>query len=95
MFSGATTGPLDYSQYGGYLIAATTLGTVQHSVPAPTVAHGPGRKQLSVATYNVENLAPSDPASKYSALASGIVTNLASPDIIAGRGRPGQRRRDR
>ena len=43
----------------------------------------PAKKQLSIATYNVENLAPTDPASKYQALAQGIVTNLASPDIIA------------
>jgi uncharacterized protein len=83
VFTGATVGPLDYSQFGGYLIAATTLGTVQRGGLAPTVASGPATKQLSVATYNVENLAPSDPASKYSALAAGIVTNLAAPDIIA------------
>src|SRR6185312_16850305 len=31
----------------------------------------------------VENLAPSNPDSKFQALAQGIVTNLASPDIIA------------
>ena len=83
VLSGATVGPLDYSQFGGYLIAATTLGTVQRSGPAPTVAQGAASGQLSVATYNVENLAPSDPAGKYAALAAGIVTNLASPDIIA------------
>jgi hypothetical protein len=82
-FTGATIGPLDYSQFGGYLIAATTLGTVQHNNLAPVVATGPGKKQLSVATYNVENLAPSDPAAKFQALGQGIVTNLASPDIIA------------
>jgi predicted extracellular nuclease len=83
VFTGATTGPLDYSLFGGYLIAATTLGTVQHNNLAPVVATGPAKKQLSIATYNVENLAPSDPASKYQALAKGIVTNLAAPDIIA------------
>jgi uncharacterized protein len=88
-FAGATIGPVDYSQFGGYLIAATTLGTVQHSGPAPTVAKPPvtgtnkNNSQLSVATYNVENLAPSDPASKYTALANGIVRNLASPDIVS------------
>ena len=43
----------------------------------------PAKKQLSIATYNVENLAPSDPDSKFTALAQGIVTNLAAPDIIA------------
>ncbi|HEU5417133.1 MAG TPA: endonuclease/exonuclease/phosphatase family protein [Streptosporangiaceae bacterium] len=83
VFTGATTGPLDYSRFGGYLIAATTLGTVQRNNLAPVVAAGPASRQLSIATYNVENLAPSDPASKFQALANGIVTNLASPDIIA------------
>jgi predicted extracellular nuclease len=83
VFSGATIGPVDYSLFGGYFIAATTLGTVQHNNLPPVVATGPARKQLSIATYNVENLAPSDPASKYQALANGIVTNLADPDVIA------------
>ena len=83
VFTGATVGPIDYSQFGGYFIAATKLGTVQSGDLAPVVANGPGKKQLSIATYNVENLAPSDPDSKYAALAQGIVTNLATPDIIA------------
>jgi uncharacterized protein len=83
VFTGATVGPIDYSQFGGYFIAATTLGTVQNNHLAPVVATGPAKKQLSIATYNVENLAPSDPASKFQALAQGIVTNLAAPDIIA------------
>jgi predicted extracellular nuclease len=83
VFTGATIGPIDYSQFGGYLIAATTLGTVQNNNLAPVVATGPAKKQLSIATYNVENLAPSDPDSKFEALAHGIVVNLASPDIIA------------
>jgi uncharacterized protein len=83
VFTGPTIGPLDYSQFGGYFIAATTLGTVQRNNLAPVVATGPGKKQLSIATYNVENLAATDPASKFQALAQGIVTNLASPDIIA------------
>ena len=82
-FSGATIGTIDYSQYGGFMIAASSLGTVVHNNLAPTVASAPSKKQLSIATYNVENLAPSDPASKYQALAAGIVTNLGSPDIIA------------
>lgn len=82
-FSGATVGNIDYSQYGGFLIAASTLGTVVHNNLAPTVATAASAKQLSIATYNVENLAPSDPATKYQALAAGIVTNLRSPDVIA------------
>jgi uncharacterized protein len=83
VFAGATIGPIDYSQFGGYDIATTTLGTVQHNNLAPVVASAGTKKQLSIATYNVENLAPSDPASKYQALGQGVVTNLATPDIVA------------
>jgi hypothetical protein len=35
VFSGATVGPVDYSQFGGYLIAATTLVSAQHNHLAP------------------------------------------------------------
>ncbi len=83
VFTGPTIGQIDYSEFGGYFIAATTLGTVQSNNLAPVIATGPAKKQLSIATYNVENLAPSDPDSKFTALANGIVTNLASPDVIA------------
>ncbi|HEX3907101.1 MAG TPA: endonuclease/exonuclease/phosphatase family protein [Mycobacteriales bacterium] len=83
VFQGATIGPIDYSLFGGYLIAATTLGAVQHNNLPPVVASGPTKKQLSVATYNVENLAATDPESKFQALAHGVVTNLDSPDVIA------------
>ena len=83
MFTGATVGPVDYSQFGGYLIAATTLGTVQHNHLPPVTATAQTSKQLAVATYNVENLAPGDPAAKYQRLAEGVVTNLAKPDVVA------------
>jgi hypothetical protein len=79
VFTGATVGPLDYSQFGGYFIAATTLGAVQDNHLAPVVATAAPKKQLSIATYNVENLAPGNPDSKFAALGQGIVTNLASP----------------
>jgi predicted extracellular nuclease len=82
-FSGATIGPVDWSQFGGYTIAATTLGPVVHDAPARTVATAADARELSIATYNVENLAPSDPAAKYERLAEGVVTNLAQPDIVA------------
>ena len=38
---------------------------------------------MTVATYNVENLAPDNPQSKFDALAKGLVTNLRSPDVVA------------
>jgi predicted extracellular nuclease len=83
VFTGATVGPVDYSNFGGYLIAATTLGARQDNHLAPVSATTQTKKQLAVATYNVENLAPSDPDAKYAALAAGVVTHLASPDVVA------------
>ena len=35
-----------------------------------------------MASYNVENLDPTDPQSKFDALAANIVDNLSSPDIV-------------
>ncbi|GAB3988273.1 endonuclease/exonuclease/phosphatase family protein [Actinoallomurus acanthiterrae] len=83
VLQGATTGPVDYSQFGGYTIAATQVGTAQHKNLPPVVATPQSRRQLAVATYNVENLAPGDSATKYARLAQGVVTNLAKPDIVA------------
>lgn len=83
VYTGATVGPVDYSRFGGYLLAATQLGTVAAGGLAPGVATASVARQLSVATYNVENLAPTDSPAKFDALAAGIVHNLAAPDIIA------------
>jgi uncharacterized protein len=83
VLQGATVGPIDWSNFGGYVLEASTLGTVQSNHLAPVTATAGTKKQLSIATYNVENLAPSDAASKYQALAQGVVTNLATPDIVA------------
>ena len=80
---GATVGPVDWSKFGGYDIAATQVGTYQDNHLTATAATPQVSDQLAIATYNVENLAPSDPASKYAALAAGVATNLASPDIIS------------
>jgi predicted extracellular nuclease len=59
------------------------VGTPQHNHLAPIVATPASNEQLSIATYNVENLAPTDAASKFQALANGVVTNLGSPDVVA------------
>lgn len=83
VYTGAIIGPVDYSQFGGYLVAATQLGAVARGKIAPVVATTPGARQLSIATYNVENLAPTDGQSKFDALAKGIVLNLQAPDIVA------------
>jgi predicted extracellular nuclease len=83
VLQGPTVGPLDWSNFGGYVLEASTLGDVQHNDLAPVTATPGTANQLSIATYNVENLAPTNPQSKFDALAQGVVTNLASPDIVA------------
>ncbi|WP_031506824.1 endonuclease/exonuclease/phosphatase family protein [Streptomyces megasporus] len=83
VLSGATTGPLDYDQYGGYLVAARELGAVVDGglERERTRPRRPG--ELAVATYNVENLHPGNDQVKFDRLARGVVENLASPDILA------------
>jgi predicted extracellular nuclease len=84
VFSGATVGTVDYSDYGGFVIATTQLGTVDRTNEVtPTVVPPAPSDQLSIATYNVENLSPTDPAAKFAALGQDLVTNLGTPDIVA------------
>lgn len=83
VLAGATVGTIDWSSFGGYTLEATALGTPTSNNLPPVAATAGTKKQLSIATYNVENLAPGDAASKYQALAQGVVTNLAKPDIVA------------
>jgi predicted extracellular nuclease len=80
---GTTAGPLDYNQFGGYTIAASTLGTVQDNHLKREVTARALPSEATIATYNVENLDPSDPDEKFAQLAQGIVTNLRSPDVVA------------
>lgn len=77
------TGPLDYDQFGGYLLAAEHLGKVRDRGLAPETTRPQRRGELTIATYNVENLSPADDEEKFARLARGIAENLASPDIVA------------
>ncbi|MER7953237.1 endonuclease/exonuclease/phosphatase family protein [Streptomyces sp. NPDC096030] len=83
VLSGTTEGPLDFNQFGGYTLTARTLGTVVDRGLEREVTDRQHKNELAVATYNVENLDPSDPQEKFDALAAAVVTNLASPDILA------------
>ncbi|MEV7672235.1 endonuclease/exonuclease/phosphatase family protein [Streptomyces sp. NPDC088752] len=83
VLSGVTEGPLDFNQYGGYTLTARTLGTVVDRGLERETTDRQRRNELAVATYNVENLDPSDPQEKFDALAKAVVENLASPDIVA------------
>ncbi|MFE2940331.1 endonuclease/exonuclease/phosphatase family protein [Streptomyces sp. NPDC059255] len=81
--TGATTGVLDYSNYGGYGLQSTTLGKLKSGGLKPEVAKKAKSDELAVATYNVENLDPTDPQAKFDRLAEGVVKNLSSPDIVS------------
>ncbi|WP_328316858.1 endonuclease/exonuclease/phosphatase family protein [Streptomyces sp. NBC_00388] len=82
--TGTTEGPLDYNQYAGtYTVAARQLGTLKAGRTKPEVTRKQRKDELAVATYNVENLDPTDPQSKFDKLAAGIVDHLSSPDIVA------------
>jgi predicted extracellular nuclease len=76
-------GPLDYS-FSNYKIQALTTPTfASGGNPREVAGVAKKRKEVTVATFNVENLAGTDPQAKYDHLASLIVTNLRAPDILA------------
>ncbi|QKW05818.1 endonuclease/exonuclease/phosphatase family protein [Streptomyces sp. NA04227] len=81
--AGRTEGPLDYSQFGGYTLTARSLGAVEKGGLKRESTRPQQRDQLAVATYNVENLDPTDPQSKFDRLAEAVVRNLAAPDVLA------------
>jgi len=81
-FTTPAVGVLDYS-FGNFEILITApLTTVPGGLAQETTAPT-GTNQLAVATFNVENLDPGDGSAKFNTLASLIVNNLQSPDIIA------------
>ncbi|WP_037649495.1 endonuclease/exonuclease/phosphatase family protein [Streptomyces flavidovirens] len=82
VLSGTTEGPLDFNRFGGYTLTARTLGTVTDRGLERESTRPQRRGELAVATYNVENLDPGDPQTKFDALAAAVVDNLASPDIL-------------
>ncbi|GAA4211664.1 lamin tail domain-containing protein [Actinocatenispora rupis] len=79
---GAVDGVLDYS-FGNYMLDPVAAPKVVPGGITPGTTRPQRDGELSVATYNVENLAPGDPADKYRRLAEGIVHNLSAPDIVA------------
>ncbi|MFF0485455.1 endonuclease/exonuclease/phosphatase family protein [Streptomyces sp. NPDC004435] len=80
---GSTEGPLDFNQFGGYTLTARTLGKVVDLGLKREVTQKQHKNELAVATYNVENLDPTDPQEKFDALAKAVVENLAAPDVLA------------
>lgn len=83
VLTGTTDGPLDYNSFGGYTLVAGTLGALRDNHLQREVTAQPADRELTIATYNVENLAPGNPDAKFAELAQAVVTNLRSPDVLA------------
>lgn len=81
-YPGLTVGIIDYA-FANYNLYATQGNQLKSGGLTREVTTAQSGNELAVATFNVENLAPSDPATKYARLAGQIVTNLKSPDILA------------
>ncbi|MGW0821228.1 endonuclease/exonuclease/phosphatase family protein [Streptomyces sp. NPDC002845] len=80
VLTGTTTGPMDYNQFGGYTLVANELGALKQGGLERETTRKQKRGELAVATYNVENLDPSDDS--FADHAAAIVNNLRSPDIV-------------
>ncbi|TDC74722.1 endonuclease/exonuclease/phosphatase family protein [Streptomyces hainanensis] len=83
VLTGTTEGPLDFDEFGGYLVAAREMGTVESGGLEPESTRPQRRDELAIATYNVENLNPGNDQAKFDRLAEAVVSNLAAPDILA------------
>lgn len=74
-------GIVDYS-FNTYKLNITQPLVVIPGGITPEVTVAQTQNQLAMAAYNVENLDPNDPPAKFATIASQIVNNLKTPDII-------------
>ncbi len=82
-FTAPVVGVIDYT-FGNFKLQATTLPVVNPgTLVSETTPLTRTAAQLTLATFNVENLDPSDPPAKFAALADRIVNHLLAPDLIA------------
>ena len=81
-YAGATVGVVDYN-FGNFELLPSAAPTLVSGGLQREVTKKPNALQLSVATFNVENLAPTDPQTKFDTLAQYAVHNLQAPDILA------------
>jgi predicted extracellular nuclease len=77
----SVVGPLDYS-FSNYKIQATATPTFIPGGLIREMTAAPSPREVVFATFNVENLAGTDPQTKFDHLASLIVSNLKAPDVI-------------
>ncbi len=81
-FTSAAVGVLEYN-FGNFEVMLTSALTRVDGGLVREVTSEPKKHQLSVATFNVENLDPADGPAKFAELAELIVDHLRSPAIVA------------
>ncbi len=81
-FPGTIVGVMDYS-FNNFKLQVISMPALVSSGLARETAPAAGPNQVTIATFNAENLAPGDPPSKSSNMADLIVNNLRSPDIVS------------
>ncbi|ELR97685.1 endonuclease/exonuclease/phosphatase family protein [Gloeocapsa sp. PCC 73106] len=80
---GDVTGIVSYN-FGNYEVIATDSTAPRQIDLQPEITELiPTSEALTIASYNVLNLAPDNPQEKFEAIAKQIITNLRTPDIIA------------
>ena len=81
-FGGPAIGVVDFD-FGNYEVHLTSPLTRVDSGLTRETTVAPGANELSVATFNVENLGGNEGQAKYDALAAQIVSNMRSPDVVS------------
>ncbi|HSS81060.1 MAG TPA: lamin tail domain-containing protein [Gaiellaceae bacterium] len=83
-YSGPIVGIMEYN-FGNPFLDVTSPGlTAIHDGVTRETTDPVAPGELAIATFNFENLAPTNPQSKFDGLAALIVNNLRSPDLVAG-----------
>jgi predicted extracellular nuclease len=81
-FPGALDAVVDYS-FGNFKYLAVAPPEATDGGLEPERADRPRANELAVASLNVENLDPGDPAEKFERIAEEIVDSLRAPDLLA------------
>jgi len=82
VFDAPIIGVMDYTFGNFKLFNTTPLSVLGNTLPHEVSTLTAEEDQITVATYNVENLDPTD-VDRFAALATQIVDHMLSPDIIA------------
>ena len=82
-YYGAIVGVVDYN-FGNPFLEVTSAPDVTHNGVQREATAPVSAGELAISTFNFENLAATDPQSKFDGLANLIVNNLRAPDLLAG-----------